>query len=61
MEGDWVLVYDSNLDNQHSAARKFSRGWFGPYIVKKVKDNATYHLTELDSTPIALPIVGKKD
>ena len=24
MEGDWVLVYDSSLDNQHRVARKFS-------------------------------------
>jgi hypothetical protein len=60
MEGDWVLVNNNSLDNQHSAVRKFSRRWFGPYIVQKVKDNANYHLTELDSTPIALPIVGKR-
>ena len=24
-EGDWVLVYDSSLDNQHRATRKFVR------------------------------------
>ena len=24
-EGDWVLVYDSSLDNQHRATRKFAR------------------------------------
>ena len=23
VEGDWVLVYDSSLDNQHSKTRKF--------------------------------------
>jgi hypothetical protein len=60
MEGDWVLVYDSSLDNQHSTARKFSRRWFGPYVVKKVEDNATYRLTELDGTSLALPIAGKR-
>ena len=27
VEGDWVLVYDSNLDNQHSTARNFSHWW----------------------------------
>jgi hypothetical protein len=42
MEGDRVLVYDSSLDNQHRAAQKFSRQWFGPYVVKNVEDNATY-------------------
>ena len=60
VEGDWVLVYDSSLDNQHSTARKFSQRWFGPYVVKKVEDNATYHLVELDGTPLALPIAGKR-
>ena len=29
-EGDWVLVYDNSLDNQHRATRKFARRWFGP-------------------------------
>ena len=60
MEGDWVLVYDSSLDNQHSAARKFAKRWFGPYVVKKVEDNATYRLAELDGAPLAIPIAGKR-
>ena len=55
-----MLVYDSSLDNQHSTARKFSQRWFGPYVVKKVEENATYHLVELDGTPLALPIAGKR-
>ena len=29
-------------------------------MVKKVEDNATYRLAELDGTPLALPIVGKR-
>jgi hypothetical protein len=33
MEGDWVLVYENSLDNQHSVLPKFSRRWFGPYVV----------------------------
>ena len=55
-----MLVYDSSLDNQHSTARKFSQRWFGPYVVKKVEDNATYRLVELDGTPLALPIARKR-
>ena len=47
-EGDWVLVYDSSLDNQHRSTRKFVRRWFGPYVVRSVNDNVTYHLAELD-------------
>jgi hypothetical protein len=59
-EGDWVLVYDSSLDNQHKATRKFARRWFGPYVVTSVDDNGTYHLAELDGTRIAVPVAGKR-
>ena len=58
--GDWVLVYDSSLDNQHSTVRKFAKRWFGPYVVKQVNDNATYLLRELDGTELRLPIAGKR-
>jgi hypothetical protein len=30
VEGDWVLVYDSSLDKQHSTVQKFLQQWFGP-------------------------------
>ena len=59
-EGDWVLVYDNNLDNQHRAMRKFSRRWFGPYVVTSANDNGTYHLAELDGTRMAVPVAGKR-
>ena len=29
-------------------------------MVNKVEDNASYRLTELDGTPLALPISGKR-
>ncbi|KAL3690879.1 hypothetical protein R1sor_004530 [Riccia sorocarpa] len=48
--GDWVLVYDSSLENQHSTMRKFSKRWFGPYMVLGVNDNVTYLLRELNGT-----------
>ena len=59
-EGDWVLVYDSSLDNQHSTSKKFSKRWFGPYVVKVVHDNATYSLREFDGTSLKLPIACKR-
>ena len=59
-EGDWVLVYDSSLDNQHSTVRKFAQRWFGPYIVRKVYDNFTYKLSELDGTLILNVVAGKR-
>ncbi|KAL3687181.1 hypothetical protein R1sor_013490 [Riccia sorocarpa] len=58
--GDWVLVYDSSLENQHSTVRKFSRRWFGPYVVLSVHDNATYALRELDGTPVRVQVAGKR-
>ena len=54
-EGDWVLVYDSSLDNQYRATRKF-----GPYVVQSANDNKTYHLAELDGTRLAIPVAGKR-
>ena len=60
IQGDWVLIYDRSLENQHSAARKFAKRWFGPYVLKKVEDNATYLLAELDGTPLALSISWKR-
>jgi hypothetical protein len=41
-------------------ARKFSQRWFGPYVLKKLGDNATYHLAELDGTLLALAIAVKR-
>ena len=57
-EGDWVLLYDSSLDHQHSSLRNFSRRWFGPYVVWKTYDNGTYHLKELDGTMLKNPVAG---
>ena len=59
-EEDWVFVYDSGLDNQHSTYRKVAKRWFGPYHVKHVHDNATYSLCELDGTDLKVPIAGKR-
>jgi hypothetical protein len=40
--GDWVLIYDSRLEQQHSSSSKFARRWRGPYVVVQVHLNATY-------------------
>ena len=58
--GDWVLVYDSSLMHQHSTVKKFAKKWFGPYVVLKVHDNATYSLRELDGTVIRNLVAGKR-
>ena len=58
--GDWVLVYDNSLDNQHKAMRKFARRWFRPYVVTSANNNGTCHLAELDGTRMAVPVAGKR-
>mgnify|MGYP000193871769 CR=1 FL=1 len=59
-EGDSVLVYDSSLDNQHKAMRKFARRWFGPYVVTSANNNGTYHLAELYGTMMVISLSGKR-
>ena len=40
--------------------RKFAKRWFGPYEVRKVFDNGTYRLCELDGTVLQVPITRKR-
>jgi hypothetical protein len=54
-----VLVFDSSLEHQHSTLMKFSRKWFGPYVVVATHNNATYTLRELDGTILKIPVAGK--
>ena len=54
------MVFDSNLENQYTTMRKMVKRWFGPYIVLRVFDNATYKLKELDGAKMRIPIVGKR-
>jgi hypothetical protein len=48
--GDWMLVFNSNLEHQHSTPQKNAQRWFGPYVVIEIHYNATYYLHELDGT-----------
>ena len=59
-DGDWVIVYDSSLEHQHSTVRKFARRWFGPYEVRQSRDNGTYQLSELNGMMLRTPIAGKR-
>ena len=57
-EDNSVLVYDTNLNNQHKATRKLARTWLGPYVVTSANDNGTYHLAELGQMQLAVPVDG---
>jgi hypothetical protein len=59
-EGDWVLISEDSLDNQHSTMKKFARRWRGPYVVTKVHNNATYTIRELDGVEHRTPYAGKR-
>lgn len=59
-QGDWVLMFDCTLEHQHSTVRKFARRQFGPSVVERLNDNATYLLRELDGTMFKIPIAGKR-
>ena len=51
-----VAVYRS----LRNTARKFTRRWFGPYVVMSADDNATYHIAEHDGMRIAVPVMRKR-
>ena len=55
-----MIVFDSSLGHHHNSIRKFSKRWFGPYEVRKVFDNGTYQLCELDEIVIRVPVVRKR-
>jgi transposase InsO family protein len=59
-EGDWVLIYEGGLDQQHSTIKKFARRWRGPFVVEEVRPNATYVVRELDGTFHRYPYAGKR-
>ena len=47
------------VENQHKTVRKFTRRWFGPYMVIQVNDNATYHLIQLDGMTLLVSIARR--
>ena len=55
-----MIVYDNSLDHQYTTIRKFAKRWFGPYEVRKVFDNETYCLCQLDGAVLRVPIAGKQ-
>jgi hypothetical protein len=58
--GDWVLVWRSELDNQHAADRKFTPKWTGPYVVIDVDEYHTYRLRTLDDITLSKRVAGKR-
>jgi len=59
-EGDWVLISNDNLSNQHSTVKKFALRWRGPFVVVIVHQNATYTVRELDGSLHSERYAGKR-
>lgn len=59
-EGDWVLIFNNYLLNQHSTINKFALRWRGPFVVVIVHTNATYTVRELDGTIHSERYAGKR-
>jgi hypothetical protein len=59
-EGDWVLIAEGGLENQHSTKAKFMRRWRGPFVVVVVHPKAAYTVRELDGAVHKLPYAGKR-
>ena len=55
-----MVVYDSSLDLQHNSIQKFAKRWFEQYEVRKVFDNGSYRLCELDGAILRVPIAEKR-
>ena len=58
--GDWVLIHEDHLMNQHSTIKKFALRWRGPYVVVTVHPNATYTVRELDGAVHSAKYAGKR-
>jgi hypothetical protein len=59
-EGDWVLVAEGNIGQDHSSIKKFAQRWRGPFVVVTCHSNSTYTVRELDGTIHQVPYAGKR-
>jgi len=41
-EGDWVLITEGNIGQDHATIKKFALRWRGPFVVVTVHPNSTY-------------------
>jgi hypothetical protein len=59
-EGDWVLIAERGLENQHSSAKKFIQRWRGPFVVVTCHANSTYTVRKLDGSVHRMPYAGER-
>ncbi|KAF8462781.1 hypothetical protein BDZ91DRAFT_765069 [Kalaharituber pfeilii] len=55
---DQVLVYNTKLDNQHTA--KLANRWTGPYKVVEILEGGVYKIAKLDSAMAKETVAGNR-
>ena len=58
--GDWVLLRENQLDNQHSTNLKFAPRWRGPFVVVDRDEFATYRIRELSGAEYRRRVPAKR-
>ena len=57
--GDLVIVYDSAMFG-NNLGNKLTSKWMGPYLLREVKGNGSYKISEMDGTVIEATIAGNR-
>ena len=58
--GDLVLLHRTKDSTSRSRAGKFDDRWDGPYRIRKIPDDSTYYLLELDGTELKHTYAGNR-
>jgi hypothetical protein len=56
--GEWVIVYNEALDNQHGS--KGSPKWFGPFIIVQRRPTGAYVVQQPDGAVLKRPIAWRR-
>ena len=56
--GEWVIVYNEALDNQHGL--KGTAKWFGPFIIVQRRPSGAYIIQQPDGVVLRKPIAWKR-
>jgi hypothetical protein len=59
-EGDWMLIAEGGLGQDHSSAKKFIQRWREPFVVVICHANLTYTVYKLDGSLHRVPYAGKR-
>ena len=58
-KGDLVLAVRQPMIMTHKIKSKFQPKWEGPFVIKTVYSNGTYHFMPSDGDLLMMPVNGK--